>query len=111
MTGPRHGGAGLPGDLRRVPAVVAHPDDESFGLGGLLALLSARGVPTTVLCFTHGEASTLHGSPGDLRTVRADELACAVRELGAERVELAAHPDGKLAAVPLSRCPAVPLSR
>ncbi|MFI6402263.1 PIG-L family deacetylase [Streptomyces sp. NPDC050548] len=70
MTGPGAGGAGLPDDLRRVPAVVAHPDDESFGLGGLLALLSARGVPTTVLCFTHGEASTLHAGPGDLRMLR-----------------------------------------
>ncbi len=55
--------SGLP-DVRRVLAVVAHPDDESFGLGGLLALLSGGGVPTTVLCFTHGEASTLHGRPG-----------------------------------------------
>ncbi|MEV0743266.1 PIG-L deacetylase family protein [Streptomyces sp. NPDC050549] len=103
MTGTRTGGAGLPDDLHRVLAVVAHPDDESFGLGGLLALLSARGVPTTVLCLTHGEASTLHAGPGDLRTLRADELACAARELGVERVELAAYPDGELASVPLSR--------
>jgi LmbE family N-acetylglucosaminyl deacetylase len=103
MTGPRPGGAGLPDDLRRVLAVVAHPDDESFGLGGLLALLFARGVPTTVLCLTHGEASTLHAGPGELRTLRADELACAARELGVERVELAAYPDGALAAVPLCR--------
>ncbi|MFG2029367.1 PIG-L family deacetylase [Streptomyces sp. NPDC048825] len=103
MTGPWAGGAGLPDDLRRVLAVVAHPDDESFRLGGLLALLSARGVPTTVLCFTHGEASTLHAGPGDLRTVRADELACAARELGVERVELADYPDDGLAAVPLGR--------
>ena len=57
MTGPRAGGRGLPVDLRRVPAVVAHPDDESFGLGGLPALLSALGVPITVLCFTPGPGS------------------------------------------------------
>ncbi|WP_405905357.1 MULTISPECIES: PIG-L deacetylase family protein [unclassified Streptomyces] len=79
-----------------MPAVVAHPDDESFGLGGLPALLSDGGVPTTVLCFTHGEASTLYGRPGDLHNVRAGELACAARELGVERVELAGHPDGGL---------------
>ncbi|MFD1662349.1 PIG-L deacetylase family protein [Streptomyces caeni] len=87
---------GLPDGVRRVMAVVAHPDDESFGLGALLDLLSGGGVPTTVLCFTHGEASTLHGRPGDLHTVRADELACAARELGVGRVELTDHPDGAL---------------
>lgn len=96
-------GRGLPGGMRRVLAVVAHPDDESFGLGGLLALLSASGVPTAVLCFTHGEMSTLHGRPGDLHIVRASELACATRELGVERVELAGHPDGSLDGVPVSR--------
>ncbi|MFD5256379.1 PIG-L deacetylase family protein [Streptomyces bobili] len=92
---------GLPDGMRRVLAVVAHPDDESFGLGGLLALLSDRGVPTAVLCFTHGEASTLHGRPGDLHTVRAGELARAAQELGVKRVELAGHPDGGLVDVPL----------
>lgn len=89
--------------VRRVLAVVAHPDDESFGLGGLLALLADRGIPTAVLCFTHGEASTLHGTPGDLHTVRAQELTSAARELGVGRVELADHPDGGLADVPLPR--------
>ncbi|MGA5453272.1 PIG-L deacetylase family protein [Streptomyces umbrinus] len=96
-------GHGLPDGVRRVPAVVAHPEDESFGLGALPDLLSEGGVPTTVLCFTHGEASTLHGRPGDLHTVRAGELACAARKLGVQRVELAAHPDGGLGDIPLYR--------
>ncbi|MGW3104268.1 PIG-L deacetylase family protein [Streptomyces sp. NPDC001100] len=96
-------GRGLPDGVRRVLAVVAHPDDESFGLGALLALLSDGGVPTTVLCFTHGEASTLHGRPGDLHTVRAGELARAARELGVQRVELAGHPDGGLGDIPSYR--------
>ncbi|MEU9276265.1 PIG-L deacetylase family protein, partial [Streptomyces sp. NPDC048342] len=94
---------GLPDGIRRVLAVVAHPDDESFGLGGLLALLAESGVPTAVLCFTHGESSTLHGRPGDLHTVRADELACAARELGVEGVELTGHPDGALDGIPVPR--------
>ena len=49
-----------------VLAVVAHPDDESFGLGALLAAFVAAGVRVSVLCLTHGEASTLHGVEGDL---------------------------------------------
>ncbi|MER6126041.1 PIG-L family deacetylase [Streptomyces sp. NPDC001795] len=61
-------GPGLTDGERRVPTVVAHPDDQSFGLGGLLALLADGGAPAAVLCFTHGEASTLHGRPGDLHT-------------------------------------------
>ncbi|MFJ9539745.1 PIG-L deacetylase family protein [Streptomyces sp. NPDC101225] len=96
-------GSGLPDGVTRVLAVVAHPDDESFGLGGLLALLSDSGVPAAVLCLTHGEASTLHGRPGDLHAVRADELARAARELGVTRVELAGHPDGGLTGIPPHR--------
>ncbi|MFR0355666.1 PIG-L deacetylase family protein [Streptomyces sediminimaris] len=104
MTGTGTGaGGGLPDGIGRVLAVVAHPDDESFGLGGLLAMLSDSGVPTAVLCFTHGEASTLHGRPGDLRTVRVDELTHAARELGVGQVELTGHPDGALADVPVPR--------
>ena len=51
-------------------AVVAHPDDESFGLGALLARAAAAGARVGVLCLTHGEASTLHGVDGDLREIR-----------------------------------------
>jgi len=40
-------------------AVIAHPDDESFGLGAVLAALSGAGAQVRVLCFTRGEASTL----------------------------------------------------
>ncbi|HEX6421176.1 MAG TPA: PIG-L family deacetylase [Acidimicrobiales bacterium] len=79
-------------------AVCAHPDDESFGLGGLLHALGAAGSRIAVLCFTHGEASTLHGVDGDLGAVRARELAEAGRHLGAGRVELLGYPDGSLAA-------------
>ena len=85
---------------RRVLAVVAHPDDESFGLGGLLDAFHEAGAEITVLCFTQGEASTLRGVPGDLRELRAAELRDAALLLGVAHVELRDHPDGDLAAVP-----------
>ena len=68
-----------------VLAVVAHPDDESFGLGALLSEASGAGSRAGVLCLTHGEASTLHGRDGDLRTIREGELRAAAARLGRRR--------------------------
>lgn len=93
-------GAGLPA-WRSVLAVVAHPDDESFGLGAVLSAFADAGATVSVLCFTHGEASTLHGVSGDLRTVRVGELDAAARVLGASGVQLFGYPDGALAEVDL----------
>ncbi len=82
-----------------VLAVVAHPDDESFGLGAVLAAFGTSGARVTVLCLTHGEASTLHGVPGHLRSVRARELAAAAAALGARTTLLLGYPDGGLGSV------------
>src|SRR5664280_869207 len=65
-----------------VLAVVAHPDDESFGLGAILDAFHRAGTRTAVLCLTRGEASTLHGAAGDLTAVRGREFAGAARTLG-----------------------------
>ncbi|GAB2649407.1 PIG-L deacetylase family protein [Prescottella soli] len=78
-----------------VLAVVAHPDDESFGLGAVLAALAASGSDVRVLCLTRGEASTL-GAGVDLAQVRRAELATAAQRLGAGGVELRDFPDGGL---------------
>jgi LmbE family N-acetylglucosaminyl deacetylase len=86
---------------REVLAVVAHPDDESFGLGALLASFVATGSRVSVLCLTRGEASTLSGVQGDLAVVRARELTEAAAALGIARVGMAAFPDGALSQVDL----------
>src|SRR5665647_3772308 len=84
---------------RSVLDVVAHPDDESFGLGAVLAGFADAGAAVAVLCFTHGESSTLHGIEGDLASLRAAELSGAARVLGVDPVRLVDYPDGALAGV------------
>jgi N-acetylglucosamine malate deacetylase 2 len=81
-------------------AVCAHPDDESFGLGALLAAYAAEGTRTTVLCFTRGEASTLGPLHEDLTTVRTDEFEVAADVLGVTRTVLLDYPDGRLGEYP-----------
>lgn len=88
-------------EFRSALAVFAHPDDESFGLGAVLAHLVAQGTPTRALCFTHGEASTL-GASKHLGTLRAEELAAAGAVLGLAGTAILDYPDGGLAAQPLS---------
>ena len=80
-------------------AVVAHPDDESFGLGAVLDMFARSGSAVSVLCLTKGEASTVHGISGDLRTLRAMELRDAATVLGLSSAELGDHPDGALGRV------------
>ena len=82
-----------------VLAVVAHPDDESFGLGAILDAFDRAGTRTAVLCLTRGEASTLHGVAGELSAVRGREFAAAARTLGVADTVLRDFPDGALGQV------------
>jgi len=86
---------------RSVLAVCAHPDDESFGLGAVISTLGERGVVTSLLCFTHGEASTLGANNEDLALRRGHELTAASNVLGLRSLRLHAYPDGHLAEVPV----------
>ena len=79
--------------------MVAHSDDESFGLGAVLAALVRAGTEVRVLCLTEGEASTL-GATIELAARRAGELANASRCLGVSDVILRDLPDGALDALP-----------
>jgi LmbE family N-acetylglucosaminyl deacetylase len=79
--------------------VIAHPDDESFGLGAVIDQLTAAGAAVHILCFTHGGASTLNQMHTDLHRVRETELRRAAAELGAAGVTLLDYPDGGLAGI------------
>ncbi|MBM3777880.1 MAG: PIG-L family deacetylase [Acidimicrobiia bacterium] len=76
--------------------ITAHPDDESVGCGGLIALAAARGVRVSLLCLSRGEAGQPQHTDGDLRRVRADELMEAGRVLDLADVTLLDHEDGML---------------
>jgi len=51
--------AELPLQGGRMLVTLAHPDDESFGLGGTLALYARRGVQIHLVVGTRGEAGTV----------------------------------------------------
>lgn len=89
----------LVSSVRRVLAVCAHPDDESFGLGAVISTLVEHGVSVDLVSLTRGEASTLGVSAADLAHLRSSELTAAAAELGIGSVHQFDHPDGHLPTV------------
>jgi LmbE family N-acetylglucosaminyl deacetylase len=90
---------------RRLLAVLAHPDDESLGLGGTLAKAAAEGVEVFLLTATRGDAGRYHGHrPGGpphpgasaLAGIREAELRAAAAVLGVRDVALLDYRDGHL---------------
>ncbi len=71
-------------------AVLAHPDDESFGLGGTLALYSSKGYDVYYVCATRGEAGTVDEEHlkgfKDTAEMRTAELMKAAQALGLKEV-------------------------
>jgi methionyl-tRNA formyltransferase/LmbE family N-acetylglucosaminyl deacetylase len=83
---------------QRVLCVVAHPDDETLGVGGTLALHAEAGSEVTVLIMSEGEVEKLAGTP------RCDtRRECALRAadaMGVSGVEFHDFPDQRLETVP-----------
>ena len=88
--------------------MVAHPDDESFGLDAVLDRFARGGTEVSVLCFTHSEASTLHCRPGEPADVRTAELAAAASLLAFSATELLGYPDAGLLAISATELPGCP---
>lgn len=87
--------------VERLVAVVAHPDDETFGLGAILSDFAASGTTVDVLCYSRGEASTLTMGDADLAVLREQELQTAAAVLGISSVAILDYPDGALSEVEL----------
>lgn len=69
---------------------LAHPDDESFGSGGLIAKYVAQGVEVYLICATNGDVGTVKPEFLDgyssIAELRLAELACASATLGFKQV-------------------------
>jgi LmbE family N-acetylglucosaminyl deacetylase len=86
-------------------AVFAHPDDESFGIGGTLARYGADPRTRVVLvCATRGESGEVSDPSlavaGRLGEVREAELRCACRTLGVDRLHFLGYRDSGMAGTP-----------
>jgi len=89
----------------RLLAVLAHPDDESLGVGGTLARYASEGVDVFLVTATRGDGGRFRGHrPGDerhpgpeaLARIREAELRAAAAALGVREVELLGYPDQRL---------------
>ena len=90
-------------------AVLAHPDDESFGTGGTLALYARRGVQVHLVCATRGEAGMatpelLEGF-SSLAELRVSELRCAAGVLGLSGVHFLDYRDSGMPGAPDNQHP------
>jgi len=75
---------------RRILAVLAHPDDEAFGMGGTLALYASKGVEVYLACATLGEAGIVPdgflSEDQSVADLRGSELDCSANNLGLKEV-------------------------
>jgi LmbE family N-acetylglucosaminyl deacetylase len=87
----------------------AHPDDESFGIGGTLAQYAAAGFKVYYICGTRGEVGEVtpeamkgYNSIADLRS---HELKCAAEALGLADVIYLGYRDSGMAGSPENNHP------
>jgi LmbE family N-acetylglucosaminyl deacetylase len=81
--------------------VLAHPDDESLGTGGILAKYAAEGIKTYLVTATRGERGWLgdpaaYPGPKALGRIREAELYAAAGVLGLQEIAFLDYMDGEL---------------
>jgi len=89
----------------RIMAVLAHPDDESLGVGGTLAKYASEGAEVFLLTATRGDSGRFRGrrlddpqhpGPAALAKIREDELRAAAAALGVREVSILDYHDQHL---------------
>ena len=89
-----------PSSARRLLGVFAHPDDEVFCAGGTMARAAEAGAEVMIVSASRGEQGQIRDPTAATRrtlgAVREGELSAAAAELGVQRVQVLAYPDGAL---------------
>ena len=74
-------------------AVLAHPDDESFGIGGTLATYASRGADVYLVCATRGEVGEVALIVAETEYIAQD----AAERIAVKYAELPAYVDAPAA--------------
>jgi LmbE family N-acetylglucosaminyl deacetylase len=94
----------------RFLAFFAHPDDEAFSCGGVMAQNKIRGIHNTLVCATKGEAGEISlpelATPDNLGLVREQELIEAARFMGVDDLFFLGYRDSGMAGTAENQHPA-----
>lgn len=85
--------------MLKMMCITAHPDDEAAGFGGSLRMYHDRGVETSVVCLTPGQAATHRGgakNDEELAAMRRREFTAACEVLKVSQAAVLDYPDGQL---------------
>jgi LmbE family N-acetylglucosaminyl deacetylase len=100
---------------KTILAVLAHPDDESFGLGGTLALYAQKGDDTYLICATRGEVGTVDAEHlngfKDTAELRTGELERAAKILGLKEVFYLGYRDSGMPGTEANNHPEAQINR
>ena len=89
-------------DLGTVLSIWAHPDDEAYLCGGVMAMAAAAQSRVVCVTATRGELGVTDPTrwpPEQLVTIREAELAECLRILGVTEYRWLDYPDGRCAGV------------
>ncbi len=94
---------------KKLLSVLAHPDDETFGMGGTLAVYARRDVEVHLVCATRGELGDIDPEYKEriksASCLRTQELRCATEILGIHQLHILNYRDSGMAGSETNRHP------
>ena len=87
----------LPYAGKKILVILAHPDDETFGMGGTLAYYGHLGAEVHLVCATRGEVGEVSEDKmqgfDSIGELRENELCCAANFLNIQKVHFLGYRD------------------